>query len=212
MQVIVENRDLLAENQLGTVRMVQGAKEQALLNLAINKQYSNKLKTAWIDVKKAFDSVDHNYLFKCLEKYRFPTWVLSFLKDTIFKWKLSIRSGMEEILEKPVERGILQGDSLSPLLFVLCIDPLSRQLNGKHQKVIIPTESGTHVTNHLLFIDDLKLMAENDEVLKNMMEETKEFFKTIGLEMNKEKSATKTKACAEDAMFLEGIQCYKYLG
>lgn len=119
---------------------------------------------------------------------------------------------MEEILEKPVERGILQGDSLSPLLFVLCIDPLSRQLNGKHQKVIIPTESGTHVTNHLLFIDDLKLMAENDEVLKNMMEETKEFFKTIGLEMNKEKSATNTKACAEDAMFLEGIQSYKYLG
>lgn len=75
MQVIVENRDLLAENQLGTVRMVQGAKEQALLNLAINKQYSNKLKTAWIDVKKAFDSVDYNYLFKCLEKYRFPTWM-----------------------------------------------------------------------------------------------------------------------------------------
>jgi hypothetical protein len=36
-QAIVENRDLLAENQLGTVRMVQGAKEQALLNLDINK-------------------------------------------------------------------------------------------------------------------------------------------------------------------------------
>jgi hypothetical protein len=55
-QAIVKNRDLLAENQLGTVRMVQGAKEQALLNLAINKEYSNRLKTAWIDVKKALDN------------------------------------------------------------------------------------------------------------------------------------------------------------
>ena len=72
MQTIVENRDLLADNQLGTVRMTQGAKDQALLNLAINKHYSNRLKTAWIDVKKAFDSVDHNYLIKCLEKYSFP--------------------------------------------------------------------------------------------------------------------------------------------
>jgi hypothetical protein len=212
MQAIVENRDLLAENQLGTVRMVQGAKEQALLNLAINKHYSNTLKTAWIDVKKAFDSVDHIYLIKCLEKYSFPPWILNFLKGIISKWKLSIRSGSEEILEKSVERGILQGDSLSPLLFVLCIDPLSRQLNGKHQKVNVPTESGMYVTNHLLFVDDLKLMAESDDVLKQLMEETKEFFRVIGLEMNKDKSATNTTACAEDATLLEGIQSYKYLG
>jgi hypothetical protein len=39
--------------------MVQGAKEQALLNLAINKEYSNRLKTAWIDVEKAFDESYH---------------------------------------------------------------------------------------------------------------------------------------------------------
>jgi Reverse transcriptase (RNA-dependent DNA polymerase) len=124
-QAKVENRDLLAENHLGTVRMVQGAKEQALLNLAINKEYSNRLKSAWIDLKKAFDSVDHIYLIKCLESCSFPPWILNFLKSFIFKWKLSIRSGSVPILEKPAGRGILQGDSLSPLLFVLCIDSLS---------------------------------------------------------------------------------------
>jgi len=175
MQAIVENRDLLADNQLGTVRMVQGAKEQALLNVAINKYYNNSLKTAWIDVKKAFDSVDHIYLIKCLEKYNFPLWILNFLKDIISKWKLSIKSGGNEILEKLVERGILQGDSLSPLLFVLCIDPLSRQLNSKYKKVDIPTDSGMYVTNHLLFIDDLKLLAETDDELIRLMKETKEF-------------------------------------
>lgn len=212
MQTIVENRDLLAENQLGTVRLVQGAKEQALLNLAINKEYGNKLKTAWVDVKKAFDSIDHTYLINCLSKYNFPAWIVQFLTDIISKWKLSIRSGNEEILEKKVQRGILQGDSLSPLLFVLCIDPLSRQLNSKHKKVSVPTESGMYVTNHLLFVDDLKLMAESEEVLKLLMEETKEFFKAIGLEMNKEKSATNTEVCAEDATLIEGSQCYKYLG
>ncbi|KAK1351186.1 hypothetical protein LUQ84_000455 [Hamiltosporidium tvaerminnensis] len=40
----VERRGLLAENQLGTVRGVQGAKEQALLNIALNKEYGNNLK------------------------------------------------------------------------------------------------------------------------------------------------------------------------
>ena len=125
MQAIVENRDLLADNQLETVRMVQVAKEQALLNVAINKYYNNMLKTAWIDVRKTFDFVDHIYLIKCLEKYKFPLWILNFLKDIISKWKLSIRLGGNEILEKSVKRGILQGDSLSLLLFVLCIDLLS---------------------------------------------------------------------------------------
>ena len=35
LQLIVEKRGLLSENQLGIVRKVQGAKEQALLNIAI---------------------------------------------------------------------------------------------------------------------------------------------------------------------------------
>ncbi len=52
----------MAENQLGTVRLVQGAKEQAMINIAINKEHSNQLKTMWIDVKKAYDSVGHLYL------------------------------------------------------------------------------------------------------------------------------------------------------
>jgi hypothetical protein len=53
MQLVVEQRGLLSENQLGTVRLVQGAKEQAMINIAINKASDNNLKTTWIDVKKA---------------------------------------------------------------------------------------------------------------------------------------------------------------
>ncbi len=55
MQLTVERRGLSAENQLGTVRLVQGANEQAIINIEINKEYSNQLKTMWIDVKKAYD-------------------------------------------------------------------------------------------------------------------------------------------------------------
>ena len=45
-----------------------------------------------------------------------------------------------------------------------------------------------------------------------MINETKVFFETIGLEMNKEKSATNCLSCSEDAQLLEGHQGYKYLG
>ncbi|EQB59819.1 hypothetical protein NAPIS_ORF02647 [Vairimorpha apis BRL 01] len=212
MQLIVESRGLLAENQLGTVRQVQGAKEQAMINIAINKEYDDKLMTMWIDVKKAYDSVDHEYLLACLGKLNLPQWIGSFLEVTVKKWHIDVRSGSETILTKKIERGILQGDSLSPLLFVLCMDPLSRKLNSKYPKVGVQTDDKRFVTNHLLFIDDLKLLAESDVVLKLMKEETKNFFRCVGLEMNKDKSATNCMGCSDDAVVLEGSQGYKYLG
>ena len=212
MQLVVEQRGLLAENQLGTVKMVQGAKEQAMINIAINKAYDNKLKTTWIDVKKAFDSIDHSYLIECIEKLNFPPWIHPFLVSTIKRWKIEIKLENKTILEKDIKRGILQGDSLSPLLFVLCMDPLSRKLNTTYPKVAVRTDDDQYVSNHLLFIDDLKLFAEKEEVLKKMSDETERFFEIVGLERNKAKSATNSEVCENMAMPLGVNEGYKYLG
>ncbi|KAF7683919.1 Retrovirus-related Pol polyprotein from type-1 retrotransposable element R2, partial [Astathelohania contejeani] len=117
MQQGVERRDLLADEQLGTVRKVQGA-EQAILNLSLNKEHGHLLKSTWIDVKKAFDSIDHKYLVECISKLGFPKWIPCFVKEITSKWSLDVRAGPESIINKRVKKGILQGDSLSPLLFV----------------------------------------------------------------------------------------------
>ena len=213
MQQAVEHRNLLSENQLGTVRMVQGAKEQSMINRSIHKAAGNKLKTSWIDVKKAFDSVQHEYLVECIEKLNFSPWIINFLKNTIKQWNISIQLNNEVILEKKIERGILQGDSLSPLLFVLCMNPLSQKLNMCYPKVTVPALDGDHYTsNHLLFIDDLKLFAERDEVLDKMMAETEKFFNVVGLEMNKAKSATNCSVCEDKAIVMGVTEGYKYLG
>ena len=101
-----------------------------MINIALNKAKKNQLKTAWIDVKKGFDSVSHKYLISCVKRLNLPGWVSKFLESTIKEWRLSIRFNNEEVLKKEVTRGILQGDSLSFSLFVMCIDTLSRKLNG----------------------------------------------------------------------------------
>ncbi|TBU20911.1 putative reverse transcriptase, partial [Hamiltosporidium tvaerminnensis] len=118
----------------------------------------------------------------------------------------------EKIMSKKIDRGILQGDSLSPLLFVLCMDPLSRKLNEKYTKVTVQTDAESHSTNHLLFIDDLKLLAKDSSTLSAMTGEAKEFLEVIGLEINKEKSATNDTCCEDTATLLEGVSVYKYLG
>ena len=67
------------------------------------------------------------------------------------------------------------------------MDPLSKRLNSMLPKIQIPlSDQKSYSTNHLLFIDDLKILAESDSTLQIITTETKRFFITIRLEMNVE--------------------------
>ncbi|KAF7683048.1 hypothetical protein TCON_1737 [Astathelohania contejeani] len=103
MQLEVERRGLLADNQLGTVRRVQGAKEQAMLNLSLNKEQEYLLKSTYIDVKKAFISIDYKYLVKCISKLGFPKWMTCFVKEITSKWSLKVKAGPERIVNKSLK-------------------------------------------------------------------------------------------------------------
>jgi hypothetical protein len=81
-----------------------------------------------------------------------------------------------------------------------------------YPKIEVKLEDLHYTCNHLLFIDDLKLFASSEEVLNSMVTETKSFFKTVGLEMNVEKSATNSSSCESDAKLLGTHEGYKYLG
>ena len=83
-----------------------------------------------------------------------------FLEKNMKKWKLLLNSNGSDLWEVDVNWGIFQGDSLSPLIFVICMIPLSLLL----RKVKISYEWGREQfkLNHLLFMDDLKLLGKSD--------------------------------------------------
>ena len=56
-----------------------------------------------------------------------------------------------------IKRGIFQGDSLSPLLFVVCMIPLTEILRKAKAGYILDDIK----VNNLLFMDDLKLFEWN---------------------------------------------------
>ncbi|XP_015189380.1 PREDICTED: uncharacterized protein LOC107073304 [Polistes dominula] len=201
------------ENQLGTIRSIQGAKEQAMLNISLNMEHDNKLKSCWIDVKKAFDSIEHDYLLECLKNLNFPIWILNFVKNITSKWSIDVLMDNKKLFTNKISKGILQGDSLSPLLFVICMDPLSKKLNSIYPMVNVEIEKDkSYMTNHLLFIDDIKLISKDKEILKRLMTEVMKFFELVGLEKNKEKSATNCRALELEANFIDNRNFYKYLG
>ena len=73
------------------------------------------------------------------------------------KWKFLLCSGNSELGEVEIKRAIFQGDSLSPLVFVLAVIPLSLIL--RKAKVAYEFSESKENIDHLLFMDDLKLYS-----------------------------------------------------
>jgi len=86
-----------------------------------------------------------------------------------------------------IQCGIVQADSLSPLLFCICLIPLTEQLNR------LNTVYKEHTTktkiSHLLYMDDLKLIAKSEEEHQKQIQTVKTFSDDIYMEYGLEKCA-----------------------
>ena len=80
---------------------------------------------AWIEYKKAYDMVPHSWILKCLEMVRGAKNLITVISNSMANWKTVLTFGGTDLGQVDIRRGIFQGDSLSPLLFVLIMLPLT---------------------------------------------------------------------------------------
>ena len=85
------------------------------------KSRNKNLAMAWIDYKKAYDMVTHLWMIEFLDLFGVPENIKSLLVNSMEKWKVVLCSGNSELGEVGIKQGIFQGDSLSPLVFVLAL-------------------------------------------------------------------------------------------
>ncbi|XP_059288814.1 uncharacterized protein LOC132042227 [Lycium ferocissimum] len=131
---------------------------------------------------------------------------------------------MENLLSLLIfARGLRQGDQMSPYLFAIAMEYLSRHLNEfKHCKTFKyhPRCSKLGIT-HLSFADDLLLFAKADVASVTALQHCfKSFSQASGLQANLEKSSVyfggTTQTVQDEILSLLGYSCgelpFKYLG
>ena len=76
-----------------------------------------------------------------------------------------------------MNRGIFQGDSLSQLLFCLCVAPLSEALRGTGH--FCSTHQNEPMT-HIMFVDDLKVYYEGKKELDDTIKVVEGLSRAMG--------------------------------
>ena len=103
-----------------------------------------------------------------------------FLQKSMQQCRLPLTTNGEDLEEVNVKRGIFQGGSLSPLLLVLSMVPLSLIL--KKVNACYKWGKKEYKLNHLLFMDDLKLYAKSEEQANTLVRTVHVFSTNIDME------------------------------
>ena len=69
--------------------------------------------------------VPHSCIKECLDLFGAAENIKTLFINSMEKWRAMLCVGNSELGEVDIMRGIFQGDSLSPLVFVLALIPLS---------------------------------------------------------------------------------------
>ena len=177
-----------------------GAKDQLLINKLLTEDCKTRHKSlsmAWVDYQKGYDSVPHGWLLQCLQMHKISPVLCKFLSCVMKSWRTSmvLSCGTSTIKTRlmQIRRGIFQDDSLSPLLFSMALNPLSKELNRTSYGYRMTTGHGKtakhQLISHLLYMDDLKLYGRNFNQLDGFLHTVRTFSDDIQMKFGLDKCA-----------------------
>ena len=144
--------------------------------LAVNK----RLYMAFVDLEKAFDSVPRKVIWWALRKLGVEEWIVRLVQGMYANARSRVRVGEGFSKEFEVKVGVHQGSVLSPLLFIIVLEALSREFRAG-----VPWED--------LYADDLVIIADSLEECVRRLLIWKEAMEKKGLRVNSGK--TKVMIC-----------------
>jgi ribonuclease HI/exonuclease III len=176
---------LLHPDQVGFIpgRSIFNSIKQSelLINYAETKEENGLI--VELDQEKAYDKINHNYLWEILKRFGIPEHFINIVK-TLYN-NANTRVIINGVISTPyqVNRGVRQGDPLSCLLFDLAIEPLASTLrNSNLEGYRIPNLPNKLITN--LFADDTSVYLRENDNFSELQEILTDWCKASGAKFN----------------------------
>ena len=140
-------------------------------------EFNRPLYIAFIDLEKAFDRVPRGGLWSKLNQYGIPQQLQRAITSLYRSTTNTVRTGNDAELWFETTAGVRQGSVLSPLLFILYLDLVIKEV-AKEQRT----------TNILAYADDIAQLATTEDELQNYMTLWDNTLSKYGLKMNRKKT------------------------
>ncbi|XP_056695389.1 uncharacterized protein [Spinacia oleracea] len=144
-----------------------------------------------VDLKNAYDSLEWPFLKTMLSELGFPVKFVNWVMQCLYSVSYSILINGCPTKPIPAKKGLRQGDPISPYLFSLGMEYLSRCLAALADNAEFSYHPRCKKMNltHMMFADDLLMFSRADEsAVKALFDAFTKFSLASGLEANLHKS------------------------
>jgi hypothetical protein len=178
------------------------------------EEYNLPLCLAFVDYEKAFDSIKTWAMLQSLQRCHIDYRYIEVLKCLYENATMSVRVQDQSTEAIPLQRGVRQGDVISPKLFTNAMEDAFKLLDWKGFGININGECITH----LRFADDIVVMAKSLEELSTMLGGLNRVSQQVGLRMNMDKTKVMSNFHVSPTPVLLGgsalevVDDYVYLG
>ena len=147
----------------------------------------------FVDFSKAFDSIHRGKMRKILLAYGIPPETVNGIMALYKNSRALVRSPDGDTELFSILAGVLQGDTLAPFLFIVCLDYILRTSidNIKENGLILTKSSSPRYANNLTdadYADDLALFANSSSEVSALLHSLENAAKDIGLHVNADKT------------------------
>ena len=150
------------------------------------REFQKSIYFCSIDYTKAFDSVDHNKLWKILKEMGMPDHLTCLLRNLYAGQETTVRTGHGTTDWFQIGKGVHQGCIFSSCLFNLYAEYIMRNTGLDEAQAGI--KMARRNFKNLRYADDITLVVESEEELKSLLMKLKEESEKVDLKLSIQKT------------------------